>query len=207
VLDRTQELLESIYHLDLGLCVDDFYIGSEKLQELGGSATPREQLLVLEEEGEASLALFIDDEVMARLRGSERITLENLGDYCLLAEGVSHFVYFIWKARRREPVTQLEMELQAEVDKYLTCRVQLDGEGRTSADLAEQLFRKVAFRADLDGDEADRYRTANRLALAYCAHLERSYLRDGGLRRAMPELRHFYRLTQPRKLAHIAARQ
>ena len=38
---------------------------------------------------------------------------------CQLIEGVSHFVYVADRARRKLPATQLELELQAEIDKYV----------------------------------------------------------------------------------------
>jgi len=208
VLADLQRLLESLYHVEVGAEVGAFMIGRAELAELGAEGAAgngaHEQLLVLEEEGETSLALFIADEVQERLRERE----PTLADFCLLAEGVSHFVYYLWKARRGEPVTQLELELQAEIDKYLACYVAHRDSGRGFPEhLREELFRRVRFRPDLARDEEDRYQTANRLALRYCDYLERSYLRTGELRRAVPELRRFYRLTHPGKIEHIAVRE
>src|SRR5690606_22268107 len=37
---------------------------------------------------------------------------------CLATEGVSHFLYVIFRARSAGQVSQLELELQGEVDKY-----------------------------------------------------------------------------------------
>ncbi len=34
-------------------------------------------------------------------------------------EGVSHFVYLAWNAGHDKPVSLLELEMQAEVDKYV----------------------------------------------------------------------------------------
>jgi len=203
-----QETLELVYRVDLPHRVEDFYVGEEQLRELKErGASPlaaREQLLVLEEEGETSVALFIEGEVLRRLEDASALDQpapELLEDLCLLTEGVSHFVYLTWKAARGEPVTQLELELQAEIDKYLTCYLAHRGpEG-----LRESLFWRVLFRDDLADDEHDRYQTANRLAGRYCEYLEKSILREGGLERRLPELRRFYRLTHPGKLGHIAA--
>src|SRR6185436_5100246 len=43
----------------------------------------------------------------------------DLDRLCQLIEGVSHFVYVAERARRGLPATQLELELQAEIDKYV----------------------------------------------------------------------------------------
>jgi hypothetical protein len=211
-----QETLQRLYSLELPHRISDFYVGEAELDELArrgvAPIAAREQLLILEEEGETSLAVFIAEEVLERLHDGGapvRPSRHNLHDYCLLAEGVSHFVYVSWKAARGEPVTQLEMELQAEVDKYITCYLAhwQEDRGRFPEDLEDALFWRVLFRSGLEQEETDRYQTANRLALQYCRYLERSFLRTGELPRAMPELRRFYRLTHPEKLGHIAARQ
>ena len=217
VLEEMQSLLESVYRVELDVRVTDFVIGTREREVLCAQgaepSSASEQLFVLhDDDGEgASLALFIDDEVLARTRESEPLHAlgpHNLSDFCLLAEGVSHFVYLAWKATRGEPVTQLELELQAEVDKYVACSIASCAQENTRFRdaLKASLFQHVDFRADLTPDESERYRTANRLALRYCEYLERSYLRGGGLQPAMGELRRFYRMTQPSKLDHIAAR-
>ncbi len=46
------------------------------------------------------------------------LTEDNLADYCTALEGVSHFVYSTWRLERDLPVSLLELETQAEVDKY-----------------------------------------------------------------------------------------
>ena len=69
-----------------------------------------------------SMALYIDAAVLERLERRDpfaALTHENLADYLTAAEGVSHFVYVAWNAGHDKPVTLLELELQAEVDKYV----------------------------------------------------------------------------------------
>ena len=57
-------------------------------------------------------------------RGSQRrdpleaLDEGNLADYCTALEGVSHFHYLVWSLARGRNVSLLELELQAEVDKY-----------------------------------------------------------------------------------------
>ena len=49
---------------------------------------------------------------------SARLTEANLADYCTALEGVSHFLYSTWRLNWDAPVSLLELETQAEVDKY-----------------------------------------------------------------------------------------
>src|SRR5262249_54385705 len=125
---------------------------------------PREQLLVAEHEGEVELALFLDERVLANLAANdprERLDDANLGDFLLTVEGVSHFVYLAWRARQKRPVSALELELQAEIDKYVTCLLLLWPQaGGAPADLHTRLFDlggAFALAPDLDGEERDRY--------------------------------------------------
>ena len=43
----------------------------------------------------------------------------NVADYWTALEGVSHFLYLAWNAGHDKPVSLLELEMQAEVDKYV----------------------------------------------------------------------------------------
>ncbi len=69
------------------------------------------------------LGLFIDRDVLERLARRdplEALDEHNLPDFCTALEGVSHFHYLVWSLARGRNVSLLELELQAEVDKYAT---------------------------------------------------------------------------------------
>ncbi len=207
MLGRVQRGLESLYRLDTGVAVDDFVIDEAARDELAPQRRPREQLLVLETDGEMSLALFVDPAALANLARRDparRLDRDNLGDFLLAIEGVSHFIYAIVCARAERPVTQLELELQAEVDKYVTCLLVGDPEARTSAALREQLFGDPCYEADLDGEERDRYRAANDNAFRYAAWLETAFVVPRRIPEMLGELRRFYRQGLAAKLATIA---
>ena len=68
----------------------------------------RESLLLRESDGGLEMALVVPS----------RAANDHDG-WLQLAEGVSHFVYVANRARQELPSTQLELELQAEVDKFV----------------------------------------------------------------------------------------
>ena len=74
------------------------------------------------------------------------------------------------RAQRRARVTELELELQGEVDKYLTAvfLLSLQNEGAVSPRLRALLFRHYRLREGLSPERAERYRTASGLADRYC---------------------------------------
>jgi hypothetical protein len=168
---------------------------------------PREQLLVSHGDSELSVALFIAPEVLATLQAhdpSRGLGDHNLGDFLLAIEGVSHFIYTVCCAKVDRRVSQLELELQAEVDKYVSCLLATDAEAGTSARLRRKLYRELAYDSDLDRDERDRYAIANDNADRYAAWLEDTYVAPRRIPEMLAELREFYRRGLADKLARCA---
>jgi hypothetical protein len=198
-LGRMQRGLETLYRVDTGVDVHDFVIDEAARDVFAPTRKPREQLLVMEETGEMELALFIHPAVLASLEAG--IGRHNLGDFLLAIEGVSHFIYAIQCARADRRVSQLELELQAEVDKYVTCLLH---DVDTSQALRGRLFADCAYEDDLDGDERERYRVANDNAQRYAAFLEGAFVTRRRIPDMLGELRRFYRQGLAGKLATIA---
>jgi len=78
-----------------------------------------------------------------------------------------------------------------------------DQTGRDPAGLHGWLFDSPTLANDLGENERERYRRANRYAAKYCRRLTPDLAGDEAA--AQRELRHFYRLSQTSKLAHIDA--
>ena len=118
-----QSALAEIYDLPAMPDVRDYLMTNRAhLAGFGEARHCDEQLFVAEEGDTLSMALYIDAAVLERLASHdpfEDLTHENLADYLTAAEGVSHFVYVAWNTGHDKPVTLLELELQAEVDKYV----------------------------------------------------------------------------------------
>jgi len=206
-LARVQRGLETLYRVDTGVAVDDFMIDEPTRAHLAPARRPREQLLVCEDAGEMSLALFIDPGALDNLAAHDpgrRLGDHNFGDFLLAVEGVSHFIYAICCARAERPVTQMELELQAEVDKYVTCLLATEPAAGQSEALRYRLFIDASYEPDLDGDERDRYRAANDNAHRYAVWLETAYVATRRIPEMLGELRRFYREGLAAKLARIA---
>ena len=202
-----QRRLEALYALPSLAPVTDFLMAEGEAAALpgGGSRT-----LVQHAGGDVALAVVLEDVVHADLSARDpRVLLDdrNLGPLCTLAEEVSHFVYLQFCAAAERSVTQLELELQGEVDKYLTAAFLLSqqNDGAVSTRLRELLFRHYRLLPGLSAEQAERYRTASALAYRYCGWLEKSFLRrPAGLSELARESRRFYRLGQREKLERIA---
>ena len=180
-----------------------------RLDGIAGARASDEQLIVAEHEDTLSLGLYIDARVLERLARRDpydALTEHNLADYLTVAEGVSHFVYVAWNAAFDKPVTLLELELQAEIDKYVLCAWLLreQGAGRFPRELHRALFERV--RIDpAAGDRAGLYEAASWYAQRFCGRVARSLARGTrtAMRELLTELRRFYRLGNARKLRYI----
>jgi len=207
-LRRLQRGLEHMYRVDTGVDVHDFVIDAALRDALAPARIAREQLLVAEHDGEVSIALFLDAAVLDNLHRRDpaaRLDDHNLGDFLLALEGVSHFVYAIVCARGDRRVSALELELQAEVDKFVTCLLLADVDATAATSWRRRLFQQFEYEPALDADERDRYRVANENALRYAASLERRFVASRRVPEMLAELRRFYRLPLAGKLAFIAA--
>jgi hypothetical protein len=206
LLVDVQRRLEALYALDPEAPVTDFLIEDGAAADLpgGGSRT-----LVCQDADGVCLGVVFAKEVGERLAEADpRVLLDgrNLGPFSTLTEEVSHFLYLLFRARCDRPVTQLELELQAEVDKYLTAAffLGLQNEGAVSPRLRHLLFRDYRLAEGLSPESQERYHTASRLAERYCEHLERRFLQPAREVDLFREARRFYRLGQREKLEAIA---
>jgi hypothetical protein len=175
-----QAQLQGYYDLELNHQVDDFLISDRRLADtLENSPNSRntdEKLLVLEEADGLGISLFLADELLASLDGDnpfDQLNNSNLNAYCTVLEGVSHFVYLAYNALHDRPVSRLELELQAEVDKFVSIILLARKQGVRICwnDLNEILFARCRFDPELSREERQRYRAANDYASAYCSRL------------------------------------
>jgi hypothetical protein len=210
VLRELQRGLEELYRLEPSPDVRDFLMDESRRRTLGVQRQPREQLLLVEHEGQLEIGLFVDPQTLANLAlhdPRQRLGAHNLADFCLAVEGVSHFVYVAFRARAEVPISGLELELQAEIDKYVTC-VLLHDDGAGDADdaraLRERLFSRFHFAEDLSADERERYAAANVSAARYARSLETRFVHARRFPDMLGELRRFYRMTLADKLDLIS---
>ncbi|MFQ5634566.1 MAG: hypothetical protein ACE5G3_04445 [Gammaproteobacteria bacterium] len=211
MLRDLQSMLSRINGIEQNLDVYDFLVtDAALLAQLETGETARstaEKVLIQESPDAVDMTLYLDEELLRRLTSRDprrRLGRANLADFWIALEGVSHFNYIAWNAASDKSVTLMEVEMQAEVDKYVGARL-LSEQQRTS--LGDSVFRRLfdepRFDEQLGPAELSRYRHASRFAGRFCRSLEQRFA-SGALAPAMlHELRAFYRLPQPEKISHI----
>lgn len=210
IVRRLQRLLEAVYDLEPGCAVNDFLVTDRHqlhhIIPVNDTRCLDEQLLMAQTADGAALSLFIDATVLDRL---ERFDPEcglgerNLADFCTVLEGVSHFIYAAWRLRHDHPLSLLELETQAEVDKFAMAVLLLFRQRGTYPGFAfARLFDAARFDTRLTPAQLARYQDAHVSAARYCRFLERRFVSRGRARLEgmLRELRRFYRLGHAAKL-------
>lgn len=196
--------LEALYQTDTGLDPHALTIPFRRDDD----DTPREQLLLREDDaGELEVGLFLDAELLARLgdEGPEQLLCDaHLGAALPVLEGLSHLLYLAEAARCERPISGLELETQAEVDKLAVCLLHRWPDGPDDGQF-DRLVDRLYYRFEILPDDPDlraRYDTANRLALGFSRRL-RPHVKSRRLAGLRQSLREFWNapLSQKRALA------
>lgn len=211
-LESLQARLQDIYEVDSAYNVAEFVFSDRALAEaLDTSRLARnipEKLLIREHPGGLDISLYLDSQLLETLHRDNpqhRLHAGNLAAFCTVVEGISHFVYVIWNACHDRAVTLFELELQAEVDKYIMAAALLAEQsgGELPANLHQALFDKPAYDPQLTAHEQQRYTEANRFARHYCARLHQRLVELGDSASITREIRRFYRLLHRDKIERI----
>lgn len=189
---RIQARLRRTYAIEEAPPVDAFIVEAD--------GTARETVRVREGEGELEVEVALPRSALSTLRPT-------LDELCQVVEGVSHFLYLAERARRELPVTQLELEIQAELDKYVVLVLgdvlggRTDGfdPGRSRA-MRARLFEDVVFVHAAETERGERYRVANDVAARVAHGIEAGLVRSGRADGARAFLRRFYAAGQREKI-------
>ncbi len=213
LLQSIQKILENIYHLEIEEDIHRFLVDDRIFTALVSPLIPgacsdtlRSQVVLVEEEDGIDLGVYIDEEILSRLGRLSLFSLNNneIADYCVLVEETSHFLSIVWHLRQGRPTTKLEMELQAEIDKFIFLLALFEGICLPPPpSLFALLFEQFHLEKGLSNEEKDRYLTANRLAQGYCRFLESAFEPKLSSTSLLSELRGFYRLGLHEKIRAI----
>ncbi len=186
---RVQSALERLYRLERVASIEDF---------VGPAADGEREVVLVREAADGVLEVSVR---LPRVEGPE-LPLDVL---CQVIEGVSHFVYLVERARAGRAATHLELEVQAEVDKWVVLAASMRSfDARQSAALRERLYEGYELVHD-DGSPAgrelaERYRVANDAAHGFVRRLERDFVGRARFGDLHEELWRFFHIGQEGKL-------
>lgn len=212
MLDTLQQQLAQIYELDTELSVLDFLITdplvAQKYDNGPNARITDEKLLVCQNDEALDIALYINKDVLSQLEQNnplDSLSDNNIHQFWIALEGVSHFNYLVWNARFDRPISLFELELQAEVDKFVVTIMLLEQQENIflSRHIMNNLFLQPRYDEQLNRAELWRYVRANYFACHYCEGITGLFSQSHKVNQLHNELRRFYRLTHHYKLRHI----
>ncbi len=159
------------------------------------------------------LGIYFGDKIKADLSRME--TLEpaqwphlEMHALSVATEEISHFHYLVDRFQAEQRVTQLELELQGEIDKFLLIFYLVQQTMGESRPLFETIFEKVFYRftwaGNLTNEQKQRYEQANVQARQFVKNFGDTMWGRRSQEQCLEYLRHFYRLTQSEKLGFIS---
>jgi hypothetical protein len=177
ILAQIQKSVELLHDVTTDLDIEAYWVG-ENSEFPGARVGVPEQLFICEHQDDVEVALYIAPEIIEHLERDDPhkdLHAGNLESFCIALEGVSHFVHYAWCVNVGRNLTALELEVQAEVDKFVLSWLHLHSQGTplslSHAGLTRQLFHSYTLHDGMEPDEISRYHTANRVARKFCEQL------------------------------------
>jgi hypothetical protein len=199
VLRLLQDQLQALYQVEAP-DLADFLVDRPTLEQVLPEARPSDEwVLVRQHEEGIDIAVWIDEAHLQSLERHPRpaeLVEADLRAWCAAIEGLSHFLLLWNRAQQEQPLSLLELEVQAEVDKFASAQLH---HPRRARELHHRIFEGAQLQEGLGAAEVERYREAGRLAAPFCRRL--STLPHAAAQ--IEALRRFWRQPGSRRLAEL----
>lgn len=167
----------------------------------------RESLVLHIEDDALEIGLYISPKILKLIETYDpqtNLNNKNLDAACVAIEGVSHLLYVHQKYMNKTPWSLLELELQAEIDKYILCVNWLKRQGGNGRELLGKLFERYSLLGGMNSSVAWRYQRATTMAQNFCRHIEINFIFKHRLEPARRALKEFYRLSHWQKIRTVS---
>lgn len=133
---------------------------------------------------------------------------QQMSAFAVATEEISHFNYLIHNAMTGRAISQLELELQGEVDKFLLSYFALITKaerppGAVFEALFNQLFERFHWSENLNEEQMERYAQANQCAQRFILKCRADLAKPHSSDRVFKLLRQFYRLSASDKMSFV----
>ena len=212
-IQKIDRALKTLYNLELPHAAENFLVEKEpKLQSSVRNRDLNGMLLIRElPKGGITLGIYLNEPVREVLSDfptweESNWNLRQMNAFTIAAEEVSHFHYLLSRTIQRRPVSQLELEMQGEVDKFLLAffAEKSAPPKERFEKLLDQFFLHFRLREDLDEEQVERYTQASQVAKRFILQCE-AYLTDPvAFQKGLKIIRRFYELGCAEKLSRVA---
>ncbi len=216
LINELQGKIESTYALDTGITnIEQYIIGDKGYKEFYAKEEIRTvvkshsgaKVLIRDTEHTLKASIYYPDKLIRDLEDNDpRLGLhdENIDLCASFVEELDHFLFIAQNYKQNRPFSLLELELQANVTKYLVLKyfVALQNKSIKLSKFDKEYIRYHLFykrKYDIeDTSERKRYEDAGKFGMMYTKHIDLLPQED-----RLRDLRQFSRMTCPSKIRHI----
>jgi len=198
LIAKIDAALGSIYEIDTSIKSSD-YVSDQNHPKKQGALLIREGSPELKE---IEVAIAFNKQIRSVL---DELSTDNFSSWSLsqnqafsvATEEISHFRCFIFHAEQSRAVSQLELEFQGEIDKFLLFYLL----AQNFESIYSQLFESFSLSVELTEEEQERYRAANRLAREFILKHRPQFTTSEKFSDLLKNLRALYRMSPQDKFS------
>ena len=216
LIKELQRKIEKTYALDTGITnIEQYIIGDKGYKEFYAKEKIRtvvksysgSKVLIRDAGDTLKVSIYYPDELIRELESNDpRLGLHDGNvDLCAsFVEELDHFLFIAQNYKQNRPFSLLELELQANVTKYLVLKyfVALQNKSLKLSKFDKEYIRYHLFykrKYDIeDASEKKRYEDAGKFGMIYTKYIDLLPQED-----RLRDLRQFSRMTCPSKIRHI----
>jgi len=216
LIKELQRKIEKTYALDTGITnIEQYIIGDKGYEEFYAEENIRTvvnshsgaKVLIRDAGDTLKVSIYYPDELIRKLEGNDpRLGLhdDNIDLCASFVEELDHFLFIARNYKQNRPFSLLELELQANVTKYLVLKyfIALQNKSIKLSNFDKEYIRYHLFykrKYDIeDTSERKRYEDAVKFGMMYTKHIDLLPQED-----RLRDLRQFSRMTCPSKIRHI----
>ena len=216
LIKELQRKIEKTYALNTGITnIEQYIIGDKGYEEFYAKEKIRMVVnshsgakVLIRDAGETlKVSIYYPDELIRELESNDpRLSLHDGNvDLCAsFVEELDHFLFIAQNYKQNRPFSLLELELQANVTKYLVLKyfIALQNKSVKLSNFDKEYIRYHLFykrKYDIeDTSERKRYEDAGKFGMMYTKHIDLLPQED-----RLRDLRQFSRMTCPSKIRHI----
>ncbi len=219
-LTQIDQALKRLYNLETNHCAEHFLLPSPPDRYLKKVASKDLQGALyiysydtdkLIKEQTVDLGIYLSNGVEEELKTfatwQNPWKIDQLKAFTVATEEVSHFHYLIYNLERERRVSQFELELQGEIDKFLLlffCKSLSQDKGRLRfEDIFQQLFWNYQLASHLSEEEKERYLDASRYAQRFIRKMKTLFGENLRIPQVLKQTRLFYRMALGYKMAFL----
>ncbi len=216
LIKELQRKIEKTYALDTGITnIEQYIIGDKGYKEFYAKeeistvvkSYSGAKVLIRDTEDALKVSIYYPDELIRKLESNDpRLGLhdDNIDLCASFVEELDHFLFIAQNYKQNRPFSLLELELQANVTKYLVLKYFIALQNRSiklskfdKEYIRYHLFYKRKYDIE-DTAERKRYEDAGKFGMMYIKHIDLLPQED-----RLRDLRQFSRMTCPSKIRHI----